>query len=96
MIFDGFDWDTGNWPKCGKHGLTRSEIEEALSGGCSVYPDVKHSEAEERFLAIGQASTGRWIFAAFCWRGDDENRLLRPISARPMHDREVQHYVESQ
>ena len=22
-----FDWDEGNWPKCGKHGVSRSEIE---------------------------------------------------------------------
>ena len=27
MRFLGFEWDEGNWPKCGKHGVTREEIE---------------------------------------------------------------------
>jgi uncharacterized DUF497 family protein len=24
MKLVGFDWDAGNWPKCGKHGVSRS------------------------------------------------------------------------
>ena len=24
MKLSGFDWDAGNWPKCGKHGVSRS------------------------------------------------------------------------
>ena len=30
MEFDGFDWDDGNWPKCGKHGVGQAEIEALL------------------------------------------------------------------
>lgn len=26
----GFDWDSGNWPKCGKHGVTKEEIKEVF------------------------------------------------------------------
>jgi len=28
MKIAGFDWDDGNWPKCGKHGVSRTEIEQ--------------------------------------------------------------------
>ena len=31
MKFTGFEWDDGNWPKCGKHGVTREEIEQFFS-----------------------------------------------------------------
>ena len=30
MTLSGFGWDDGNWPKCGKHGVSRSEIEQVL------------------------------------------------------------------
>ena len=39
MKVAGFDWDEGNWPKCGKHGVSRAEIEEVLSGTPAVMPD---------------------------------------------------------
>lgn len=93
MQFDGFQWDAGNWPKCAEHGLTRPEIEQLFSGECAVYPDVQHSQTEERFFAIGQIEGDRWIFAAFCFRGDGGTVLIRPISARRMHDREIKRYV---
>ena len=35
----GFDWDEGNWPKCGKHGVTREEIESVMLGVPAVMPD---------------------------------------------------------
>ena len=39
MKIAGFDWDEGNWPKCGKHGLSREEIEEVLLGAPAVMAD---------------------------------------------------------
>jgi uncharacterized protein len=38
MHLDGFDWDSGNWLKCGKHGVAREEIEQVLLGAacCDV------------------------------------------------------------
>ena len=94
MEFDGFQWDAGNWPKCAKHGLTQSDIEAVFLGEPTVYPDVSHSEDEERFLAIGAICADRWGFVAFCIRRDDEAVLIRPISARPMREKEVSRYVE--
>ena len=30
MKIRGIEWDHGNWPKCGKHGATKDEIEHVL------------------------------------------------------------------
>ncbi len=88
----GFDWDDGNWPKCGKHGITRDEIETLFAGDPAVYPDPAHSQREERMLAIGTTESGRWLLAAFTLRRRGRETLIRPISARYMHEKEVEHY----
>ena len=38
MRIDGFDWNDGNWPKCGKHGVSGAEIEERFH--CIVGLDI--------------------------------------------------------
>lgn len=86
-----FDWDDGNRDKCRKHGLTVAEIEYALSHGARTAPDVAHSVAEQRFIAIGRTSAGRPVFVAYCWRG----AKLRPVSARYMHAREAVRYEQA-
>ena len=83
-----FDWDDGNAAKCLKHGLTRDEIEFALSNEARVFPDPAHSQTEERFVAISRTPTGHPVFVVFCRRGEK----LRPISARYMHAREARRY----
>ena len=90
----GFDWDEGNQAKCQKHGVTLAEIESVFAGTPSIGPDVAHSTVETRFLAIGRASSGRHVFLAFTWRKRDGARFIRPISARYMHAKEVQHYEQ--
>ena len=91
-IVAGFDWDEGNREKCQKHGVTIEEIESVIAGKPAIGPDAAHSTAETRFLAIGRASSGRHVFLAFTWRERDGVQLIRPISARYMHAKEVQHY----
>ncbi len=88
----GFDWDMGNWPKCGEHGLTRDEIEEVFHRGPEVHPDIRHSSLETRFLVIGTTARGRWVFVAFTLRIGGGGTRIRPISARYMHEKEVRHY----
>jgi uncharacterized DUF497 family protein len=74
--------------------VSREEIEALfLQGDIATYPDVRHSEGEERHLAIGKSPEGRWLFIAFTVRILDGTKLLRPLSARYMHRREIQHYV---
>lgn len=80
-----FDWDAGNTAKCEKHGLTRAEIEYALSHDARFAADLDHSVTEQRFIAVSRTEKGRPVFVVFCWRGEK----LRPISARYMHRKEV-------
>ena len=47
MIFDGFDWDDGNWPKCAIHGLTKDEIEYVLATGFTLYDDPNTTATEK-------------------------------------------------
>ncbi len=44
--------------------------------------------------AIGQTAAGRHLFLAFTIRQQDMRRLIRPISARYMHAKEVEHYEQ--
>lgn len=90
MKIDGFDWDDGNWPKCGKHGVSREEIEQVLLGMPAVMADP-HPD-EPRMRAISKTADGRYVFLVFMLRTIAGQTLLRPISARYMHQKEIAHY----
>ncbi|RJF70695.1 BrnT family toxin [Rhodopseudomonas palustris] len=92
MDVAGFDWDHGNRAKCEKHGVTRGEIESLFRGPVSVFPDPVHSQTEQRFKAIGRSEAGRMVFLIFTLRRDSGETLIRPISARYMHRKEVAYY----
>jgi uncharacterized protein len=92
MQVAGFDWDNGNRSKCQAHGVSQAAIESMFRGSIAVLPDPMHSRAEERFKAIGKSDDGRWIFIVFTMRLRGGKRLVRPISARYMHKKEVDHY----
>ncbi len=88
MNFSGFDWDLGNVIKCGRHGLTIREIEDLFDGEIGVVEDIAHSGGEFRFWAIGKVR-GRYALVVFTFRSSIDGRLIRPISARYMHQSEV-------
>ena len=88
----GFNWDAGNRKKCQKHGVTLEEIETAFGGPMRVFPDPGHSTVEIRHVAVGKAAAGRHILIAFTYRIIEEQRFIRPISARFMHSKEITHY----
>ena len=90
MKVAGFEWDEGNWPKCGKHGVSREEIEQVLLGEPAVMADP--FPGEPRMRAIGRTEAGRYVFLVFRPREIDGGTWLRPISARYMHQKEVDHY----
>jgi uncharacterized protein len=92
MKIAGFEWDEGNWPKCGKHGASKNEIEGMLLDQPSTYLDPDHSAEEQRYRAIGVAPSGRFLLVAFTLRGEEPDTRLRPISARYMHLKEVRRY----
>lgn len=90
MQIAGFDWDDGNWPKCAKHGVSREEIEQVLLGEPAVMADP--CPEEPRMRAIGKTAAGRYVFLVFMVRNIGGQARLRPISARYMHQKEVDHY----
>ena len=92
---DGFDWDEGNLAKCQKHGLSIEEIEALFRKVIQVAPDRRHSDAEERQLAVGRSTTGRPIFVVFTIRQRDGRTLVRPSSARYMHAKEIERYEQA-
>jgi len=91
----GFEWDNGNWEKCQQHGVLLTEIESLFHGPLAVFPDPAHSSAEERFKAIGRTDDGRGVLIVFTLRKQDDGTLIRPVSARYMHRKEVEHYEKA-
>jgi uncharacterized DUF497 family protein len=47
---------------------------------------------EPRMRAIGATPTGRFVFLVFMLRKLDHKTMIRPISARYMHQKEIDHY----
>jgi uncharacterized protein len=86
------DWDAGNREKCQKHGVSIAEIEEIFSNNPRVAPDLKHSDDEDRRIAVGRTNEGRPVFVAFTIRIRGKHRFIRPVSARYMHDKEIKAY----
>ena len=89
---DGFDWDDGNCEKCVKHGVSVASIEDLFSRTVAIVADP--TAGEERFRAVGQTAAGRSVLLVFTWRERNGLRLIRPISARYMHKREILAYEE--
>lgn len=94
LAYDGFEWDDGNLSKCQKHGVSVGEIEALFAGTSGVAPDIDHSATEDRFIAVGRTASGRPLFVAFTFRERNGARLIRPVSARYMHQQEALRYAE--
>jgi uncharacterized DUF497 family protein len=88
----GFDWDRGNRDKCQKHGVSLAVIEGLFGRPLALFPDPAHSAAEERFKAIGWTEDGRGVLIVFTLRQKGNDTFVRPISARYMHRKEIEHY----
>ncbi len=91
----GIDWDEGNREKCQKHGVSLAEIEEVLTDDPRFAPDVRHSGAEDRFIAVGRTRNGRPAFVAFTFRVKEGRMFVRPVSARYMHRKEAERYAKA-
>ena len=91
----GFDWDEHNYTKCTVHGVSILEVESLLEGRPALVADLAHSQTETRVRAVGQAHTGRYLFVVFTIRARLGKRLIRPVSARYMHKKELRRYEKA-
>ena len=89
-----YEWDVGNLIKCQSHGVTIDEIEYTLDSDPFLFPDYGHSGVEERTIAIGNNRDGRPVFVVFTIRITEGREVVRPISARYMHRKEIDKWVE--
>ena len=88
----GFDWDHANLAHCQKHGVSRAEAEGIFTRPVVILPDVAHSRTEKRFRAVGRAGSGRRVFVVFTIRERQGGSYIRLISARFMHQAEIDRY----
>lgn len=95
MDFAGFDWDSGNPKKCQNHGVSIAEIESLFDRPVVILPDKENAQGERRFRAIGTTAKKRNVFVVFTERGRGNGVLIRPISSRYMHKREVESYEKN-
>ena len=88
----GFDWDDGNRDKCRSHGVSLEQIEELFRRTLHVFPASSYSRAETRYIGVGREAGGRHILVVYTFRYRGGQQLVRPISARFMHAKEIAHY----
>lgn len=88
-----FEWDEGNLDKSyKKHDITPKEAEEIfVSEELYVLPDIKHSQKEKRFIALGKSQGDKLLFAVFTIR----KARVRIISVRRMHQKEIKKYEKA-
>jgi uncharacterized DUF497 family protein len=86
----GFDWDRGNRDKSWKkHKVDYKECEQVFfNDTVKLFHDTKHSQKEERFVALGETDDGRKLCIIFTIRGEK----IRVISARDMNRKERNYY----
>lgn len=87
-----FNWDDGNSRKStDKHSVSQQEAEQVFfNEPLLVLEDVKHSQRELRFHALGHTDTGRLLHITFTFR--QNGTLIRIISARDMSKKEKEIY----
>ena len=92
---EGFDWDAGDVGKCEKHGVAIAEIEDVFFRPLHILGNPQHSDIEDRFIAVGNTAEGRGVFIGFTFRPGKKGFLIRPITARFMHKREIEKYEKA-
>lgn len=94
-----FEWDA---PKADanlrKHGVS-FELASTIFGDPRILTlaDTTHSETEERWFAIGLASTGVLMSVAYLWTSGGAGLIkIRLITARRATAAEISYYTENQ
>jgi uncharacterized DUF497 family protein len=84
----GFDWDDGNSRKSThKHFVSQAEAEQVFADErVMIADDVRHSQAEARYQAMGRSIEGRLLHVTFTLRANQTKICV--ISARDMNRKE--------
>lgn len=92
----GFDWDEGNGRKSAdKHSVSQAEAEQTFfNEPLLLVADLKHSQYEPRYHALGKTDEGRFLHITFTLRV--AGTLIRVISARDMHRKERSFYDQAE
>jgi uncharacterized DUF497 family protein len=90
----GFEWDKDNLAKnWEKHRVAFWESEELFfNQPLLLVENVKHSQKEERFYALGKTDAERYLFAVFTIR----HKHIRVISVRDMSRKERKEYQNAE
>ena len=91
----GFDWDEGNARKSAdKHDVSQAEAESIFfNDPLILVEDLRHSDHEQRFNALGKTGQSRLLHVTFTLRRS--GTTIRVISARDMHRRERRFYEQA-
>ena len=68
--------------------MAAAEAQEILLNEPLCQVDTRHSDLEQRYVALGRTNEGRRLFVAFTVR----RKLIRPISFRDMTAKEKRVY----
>ncbi len=82
----GFDWDDGNRSKSAeKHSVSPAEAEQVFTDArLLIAEDVKHSEDEARYQAMGRTVSGRLLHVTFTLRnGQTTIRMISVAEHEP-------------
>ncbi len=86
-----FDWDEANSGHIARHSVIPKEAEQViLNNPLDIGMDT--IEGEERFMNLGQTSTGRVLLVVTTWRED----RVRVVTAFEPIKRLIQFYFEQQ
>jgi len=70
-----FDWDEHNERHLALHGISRSDVEDVLSGN-HILQEFQMEDGEERWVAVGATRLGRILSIVFAIRGE----AMRPVT----------------
>jgi uncharacterized DUF497 family protein len=89
-----FEWDERKAAlNARKHGVTFDEAKSVfVDERARLIDDPDHSDDEERFVLLGLSSALRLLLVCHCYRSDDNDNVIRIVSARKATSRESKAY----
>jgi len=89
----GFELDDGNIRKSAhKHAVSQAEAEGVFfNDPLILVEDLRHSDSEQRFNALGKTSQNRLLHVTL----RESGTMIRVISARDMHRKERKFYEQA-